>query len=138
MTFRYMLDTNTIGNLIRNNVNVARRIAIVDMESLCISSIVEGEIHYGLAKRPEARRLAFILGEFLKRVESVPWNSRAAKHYGELRARLEKYGNVLSPMDTLIAAHALSLDVTLVTGDKAFQSIEGLSVEDWTKAADEE
>ena len=136
MTFRYMLDSNTIGNLVRNNANVARRVASVDMGSLCISSIVEGEIRYGLAKHPEARRLAFIMGEFLKRVESVPWNGRAAKHYGELRARQEKCGNVLSTIDTLIAAHALSLGITLVTGDKAFQRIEELPVEDWTKESD--
>jgi len=132
MIFRYMLDSNTIGNLLRNNANVTRRIASVDIRSLCISSIVEGEIQYGLARRPEARRLALAIEEFLKRVESVPWDSRAARHYGELRSRLEKRGNVLSPMDTLIAAHALSLGLTFVTGDKAFQSIEGLSVEDWT------
>ena len=74
-----------------------------------------------------------ILKEFLKRVESVPWDSRAARHYGELRSRLEKCGNVLSPMDTLIAAHALSLRLTLISGDKALHSIEGLSVEDWAK-----
>ena len=135
MMFRYMLDSNTIGNLVRNDVSVTEHVASVDMASLCISSIVEGEIHYGLAKRPEARRLALAVGEFLKRVETVPWDGRAAKHYGELRARLEKHGNVLSTMDTLIAAHALSSGLTLVTGDKAFQSIEGLSVEDWTKGS---
>ena len=133
MMFHYMLDSNTIGNLVKNDANVTKRIAGVDIKSLCISSIVEGEIHYGLAKRPEARRLALIIKEFLKCVESVPWDSRAARHYGELRSRLEKCGNVLSPMDTLIAAHALSLGLTLVSGDKALHSIEGLSVEDWAK-----
>ena len=137
MTLRCMLDSSTIGNLVRNDANVARRIANVDMASLCISSIVEGEILYGLAKRPEARRLALVMKEFLKRVESVPWNSKAAGHYGELRARMEKRGQALSPLDTLIAAHALSLNLTLVTCDKAFQSVEGLHVEDWTKGAAE-
>ena len=132
MTFRYMLDSSTVGNLVRNDANIVRRIASVDMRSLCISSIVEGEIHYGLAKRPEARRLALVIGEFLKRVETVPWDGRAARHYGELRARLEKHGHILSPMDTLIAAHALSLNLTLVTCDKAFQSVERLLVENWS------
>ena len=133
MTFRYMLDSNIISNLIRNDANVVRRVASVEMASLCISSIVEGEIRYGLAKRPEARRLALIVGEFLKRVETVPWDSSAAKHYGELRTRLEKRGHVLSTLDMLIAAHALSLNLTLVTCDKAFLSIERLLAEDWTK-----
>ena len=135
MTFRYMLDSSTIGNLIRNDANVVRRIASVEMASLCISSIVEGEIRYGLAKRPESRKLALVVAEFLKRVEAVPWDGRAARHYGELRARLEKRGHVLSPMDMLIAAHALSLNLTLVTCDKAFLSVERLLVEDWTRAA---
>jgi tRNA(fMet)-specific endonuclease VapC len=112
MRFSYMLDSNTIGNLIRNDAHVAERIASVNMASLCISSIVEGELHYGLAKRPEARRLALAVGEFLKRVETVPWNGNAARHYGELRAGLEKRGYVLSTMDMLIAAHALSLNLT--------------------------
>ena len=135
MTFRYMLDSNTIGKLVRNDANVVEHVASVNMASLCVSSIVEGEIRYGLAKRPEARRLALAVGEFLKRVETVPWDGRTAKHYGELRARLEKRGNALSTMDTLIAAHALSLGLTLVTGDNAFRAIEGLSVEDWTKGS---
>jgi len=133
MMFRYMLDSSTIGNLIRNDANIVRRIASVDMALLCISSIVEGEIHYGLAKRPEARRLALVIGEFLKRVETVPWDSRTARCYGELRAWMEKHGSVLSPMDTLIAAHALSLNLTLVTCDKSFQSVERLLVEDWKR-----
>ena len=135
MTFRYMLDSNTIGNLVRNDAHAAKRIASVEMASLCISSIVEGEIHYGLAKRPEARRLALDIGEFLKRVETVTWDGRAARHYGELQARLEKRGHTLSPMDMLIAAHALSLSVTLVTCDKAFLSVAKLLVEDWTKGS---
>jgi len=128
-----MLDSNVIGNLLRGNSTVAKHIANADMASLCISSIVEGEIFYGLAKRPEARRLALAVVEFLKRVETVPWNSEAARRYGELRASLEKRGKVLSTMDTLIAAHALSLNATLVSNDNAFQAVEGLLTEDWTK-----
>ncbi|MBU3604348.1 type II toxin-antitoxin system VapC family toxin [Polynucleobacter sp. AP-Kaivos-20-H2] len=129
---RYMLDTNTISSLIKKNPVVSRKIASVPMERLCLSGISEGEILYGLAKKPNARNLHLVVQEFLKRVDVLVWDTDVAEHYGVLRAQLEGSGNVLGSLDMQIAAHASQLGAILVTNDQAFKRIEQLKVEDWT------
>jgi tRNA(fMet)-specific endonuclease VapC len=127
-----MLDTNTISSLIKKNPAVSRRIASFPMERLCLSVISEGELLYGLAKKPNARNLHLAVQEFLKRVDVLVWDTDVAEHYGVLRAELEASGNVLGPLDMQIAAHASQLGAVLVTNDQAFQRIKKLKVEDWT------
>ncbi|MEA9600890.1 type II toxin-antitoxin system VapC family toxin [Polynucleobacter sp. AP-Nickl1-40-C4] len=129
---RYMLDTNTISSLIKKNPVVSRKIASVPMERLCLSVISEGEILYGLAKKPHAKNLHLAVQEFLKRVDVMVWDTNVAKHYGVLRAELEGGGNVLGSLDMQIAAHASQLGAILVTNDQAFKRIQKLKVEDWT------
>lgn len=102
------------------------------MASLCISSITEGELLFGLAKRPAARQLQIVVQEFLKRVAVLPWDSAVAAHYGRLRAELETKGKPLAPLDMLIGAHAESVGAVLVTSDKAFRQLSALQIEDWT------
>ncbi|MEA9602847.1 MULTISPECIES: type II toxin-antitoxin system VapC family toxin [unclassified Polynucleobacter] len=127
-----MLDTNTISSLIKKNPVVSRKIASVPMERLCLSVISEGEILYGLAKKPNARNLHLVVQEFLKRVDVLVWDTDVAEHYGVLRAQLESNGNLLGPLDMQIAAHASQLGAILVTNDQAFKRIQKLQVEDWT------
>ena len=129
---RYMLDTNTVSSLIKKNPVVSRKIASVPMERLCLSVISEGEILYGLAKKPNARSLHLVVQEFLKRVDVLVWDTDVAEHYGVLRAQLESNGNLLGPLDMQIAAHASQLGAILVTNDQAFKRIQKLQVEDWT------
>ena len=129
---RYMLDTNTVSSLIKKNPVVSRKIASVPMERLCLSVISEGEILYGLAKKPNARNLHLVVQEFLKRVDVLVWDTDVAEHYGVLRAQLESNGNLLGPLDMQIAAHASQLGAILVTNDQAFKRIQKLQVEDWT------
>ncbi|QWD81726.1 type II toxin-antitoxin system VapC family toxin [Polynucleobacter sp. MWH-S4W17] len=129
---RYMLDTNTVSSLIKKNPVVSRKIASVPMERLCLSVISEGEILYGLAKKPNARNLHLVVQEFLKRVDVLVWDTDVAEHYGVLRAQLEGSGNVLGSLDMQIAAHASQLGAILVTNDQAFKRIKQLKVEDWT------
>ena len=129
---RYMLDTNTVSSLIKKNPAVSRRIASFPMERLCLSVISEGEILYGLAKKPHAKNLHLAVQEFLKRVDVMVWDTNVAEHYGVLRAELEGSGNVLGSLDMQIAAHASQLGAVLVTNDQAFKRIQKLKVEDWT------
>jgi len=129
---RYMLDTNTISHLLKGDPAVARRLTAVPMASLCISAITEGELLFGLAKRPAAKQLHAAVREFLKRVDVLPWDSVAAEHYGIVRANMAGQGKVLSPLDLLIAAHALSVDAILVTNDHAISQMPDLHLEDWT------
>ena len=107
------------------------RLLATPISDICISAITEGELRYGLAKRPEAVQLARAVGDFLLRIDILPWGSLAAEHYGRLRATLEAAGAPLGNLDTLIAAHALGEDVILVTSDKAFARAPGLAVVDW-------
>lgn len=128
----YLLDTNLVSHLLRGQPAVLQRIEAVPMASLCISAITEGELLFGLAKRPEATRLQQLVQAFLLRVEVLPWDSAVAASYGEIRAALVAQGKVIAPLDLLIAAHALSIGAVLVSNDQAFRQIDGLLLEDWT------
>jgi len=132
MTRLYLLDTNIASYVIKGSVPAVRRhIERVPMAQLSISAVTEGELLYGVARRPEATRLQAIVNEFLLRVSVQPWDSSAARHYGELRAALERQGRPIGNLDMMIGAHALALRAVLVTNDQAFSRIRGLKIENW-------
>jgi tRNA(fMet)-specific endonuclease VapC len=131
----YMLDTNIVSYLIKQDTAVKKKLVSKPMTSLVISSITEAELHYGLAKRPEAKKLHQLVHEFLIRITVLPWNSETAKTYGTLRASINQTGKSLAPLDLLIAAHALQTKSILVTNDQAFHQIKTLKTEDWSKQA---
>jgi tRNA(fMet)-specific endonuclease VapC len=101
--------------------------------SLCISAITQGELLFGLAKRPDATALHVAVREFLRRVDVLPWDASTSEVYGPARAATQREGRGLAPMDLLIGSHALSIDAVLVTNDRAFAQLPSLSVEDWTE-----
>jgi tRNA(fMet)-specific endonuclease VapC len=129
---QYMLDTNTVSHLIKEHPAVARRVVAVPIASLCISSITEGELFFGLVKRPDAKRLHIAVREFLRRVDVLPWDTAIAEHYGIVRADMERQGKILAPLDLLIATHALTVGAVLVTNDRVFGQVVDLHIEDWT------
>ncbi|MDR1850304.1 MAG: type II toxin-antitoxin system VapC family toxin [Zoogloeaceae bacterium] len=128
-----MLDTNTVSHLVKSHPAVSLRITEVPMTALCISAITGGELMFGLAKVPDAKRLHQAVMEFLRRVDVLPWDSAVMTRYGSVRAAIEKQGQTLGTLDMLIAAHALETDSVLVTNDAAFSRVAGLTVEDWTR-----
>jgi tRNA(fMet)-specific endonuclease VapC len=128
----YMLDTNMVSHLIKAHPGVVQRAVSVPMASLCISAITEGELLFGLGKRPDAKRLHLVVREFLRRVDVLPWDSVVAAHYGTVRADLERRGQILGPLDLLIATHAQCVGAVLVTNDRAFVQVVSLQLEDWT------
>jgi tRNA(fMet)-specific endonuclease VapC len=129
---RYLLDTHAISQLIRAHPVVSRRVTATPMASLFMSAITQGELLFGLAKRPEATRLHLVVRELLRRVDALPWDSAAAEKYGTIRAAMTRLGHVLAPLDLLIAAHAISLGAVLVTSDRAFGMVDTLPIEDWS------
>lgn len=132
----YMLDTNTVSYLLKGkSALLEQRIKEVDMSCLCISVITEAELLRGVAKYPQAKKLAEVVNNFLMHVDISPWDSSAASAYAKLRRDCDRVGKSLSAMDMLIAAHANAASATLVTHDKAFFQIHTLlDVVDWTCA----
>jgi len=130
---RYMLDTNTVSHLLKEHPAVVRRVMAAPMAALCVSAITEGELLLGLAKRPDATRLHLAVGQFLRRVDVLPWDSVVAKRYGTVRTDMARQGRILAPLDLLIATHALGVDAVLVSNDRAFGQVAELQIEDWTE-----
>ena len=129
---RYMLDTNTVSHLLRKQPAVMQRVVAAPITALCISAITQGELLLGLARRPGATALHDAVWQFLRRVDVLPWEAATSEVYGRARADSHSQGRVLAPMDLLIGTHALSIGAVLVTSDRAFAQMPGLSIEDWT------
>jgi len=134
MPVRYLLDTNTASYIIKGNIpRVRERLLKVPMAQVAISAVTEAELRFGVVRRPDAAQLKIAVGEFLLRVESLPWDSEAAQQYASVRAALERAGEPLGNLDMMIAAHALAAQAVLVTSDRALRRVKHLNTEDWTK-----
>ena len=127
-----MLDTNAASGLVKGQPKVTARFKAEAPDRVCLSAVTEGEVLFGVARRPEARRLRVAVNEFLAAIDVLPWTSATARRYATLRAGLERQGRPLSALDLIIAAHAAERDMTLVTHDDTFGAVPGLRVEDWT------
>lgn len=132
---KFMLDTNTCIYVIKQKFpEVLRHIKKHSPGDIGISTITLSELYYGAAKSQRVQKNREALSEFLIPLEIVDFDERAANVYGNIRAELEKIGKPIGGMDILIASHALSIDVTLVTNNvKEFRRIKKLRVVDWSK-----
>lgn len=129
---RYMLDSNICIHIINHASDKVIARLVKHEGDLCISTIVAAELQFGAAKSAAQKKNRTSLAEFLAPLEILPFDEDAAASYGDLRAVLEKSGKPIGPLDTLIAAHALSLNATLVTNNlREFQRVKGLRVESW-------
>lgn len=115
-------------------MTVWRRMQDIAPGDIGISSITVSELLYGVAKSVQTGRNQAALEKFLMPLDILPYNEDAARHYGLTRAHLESQGTPIGPMDLMIAAHALSLNLTIVTNNvREFTRVPGLKVEDWTQ-----
>ena len=129
-----MLDTNIVSYLLREQMpDLKSRFLSAPPADVTVSTITEAEVHFGIAKKPGAAKLRHAAENFLAGIAVLPWDSVAARAYGPLRAEQERKGRPLSLEDLMIAAHALSLGLVLITNDQAFRFVEGLKTEDWTR-----
>ncbi len=130
---RYMLDTNICIYAIKKSPkSLLDRLSCREPGDCCISSITFSELMYGVEKSstPERNRMALAL--FLSAFEVIGFDSNAAIEFGDIRASLERKGTPIGPLDTLIAAHARSRGLVLVTNnEKEFSRVDGLLVENW-------
>jgi tRNA(fMet)-specific endonuclease VapC len=129
----YLLDTNICIYIIKKHpIKVLNRLRQQSIGEVAVSSITLAELEYGADKssRPEQNRNALL--SFLSPLEILAFDEMAALHYGEIRAYLEKTGKIIGAMDMLIAAHARSISLTLVTNNtKEFSRIPNLNLENW-------
>lgn len=101
---------------------------------MCISAITYGELMHGVEKSQAVERNRIALTLFLSSISILPFDYYAAEEYGKIRADLEHKGTPIGPMDMLIAGHARSERLILVTNNtREFLRVEGLDVVDWTK-----
>lgn len=130
---KLMLDTNICIYIIKQRPEaVLKRFLEYQVGDICISSITLAELRFGVAKSTHQEKNARALDEFVVPLEIVSFDDEAAHLYGEIRAALEKTGRPIGAMDMLIAAHALTLGIPLVTNNtREFERIPGLTCFDW-------
>ncbi|MCL4468636.1 MAG: type II toxin-antitoxin system VapC family toxin [Deltaproteobacteria bacterium] len=131
---KFMLDTNICIYLIKQkSPSILKHLKRYSVGDIGISSITLAELYYGVEKSRYIQINREALGEFLLPLEITDFDEKASQIYGVVRANLEKDGNLIGSMDMLIASHALSLDVTLITNNtREFKRIKQLKVSDWT------
>lgn len=134
MSYRFLLDTNVISDVIRDPMGkVAGQLEFEGESSVCSSIIVASELRYGVAKSG-SRELALRVDAALSAIEILAFDVPADNEYGNLRAQLAIKGTTIGPNDLLIAAHALSLGLTLVSDNvREFKRVSGLSVVNWRR-----
>ena len=127
----YMLDTDTVSWALRGEGAVPTRLLEHRPSQLCISSITLAELRFG-ADAKGSRKLHGLIDTFVLSVAVLPFDRAAADRFGSVANALARRGEPIGTFDTLIAAHALSLGLTLVTNNaKHFQRVAGLKTANW-------
>ncbi len=129
----YLLDTNAcIRYLNRRSVGVLRRLQALKPQDVAVCSVVKAELFYGAMRSNNLRKTLAKQQKFLSQFVSLPFDDRAAKVYGKIRAELAAKGTPIGPNDLMIAAIAIVNNVTLVTHNtREFSRVNGLRIEDW-------
>ena len=130
---KYMLDTNMCIYIIKKHpVHVLNTIKRLNISDICISSVTLAELEYGVQKSERKAQNSLALAEFLSPVEIMAFDEKAAIEFGKIRAALERKGKLIGEYDLMIAAHALSLGLILVTNNiKEFTRVPHIRIENW-------
>jgi tRNA(fMet)-specific endonuclease VapC len=131
-----MLDTDICSYIMREKpLEVLRHFDTLKMEQFSISIITYAEFMYGIENSLNSKKHRITVEKFILHVDILPWDQSAAKHYGQIRAELQKKGNSIGAMDMMIAGHARSIKRTLVTNnEKHFSRVSNLKIENWTSS----
>ena len=128
---RYMLDADTVSYAIRGEGQVAPRLLEHQPSELCISSITLAELKFG-AEAKRSQKLHRAIRSFVKDVAVIPFDESAAERFALVATALARRGEPIGAFDSLMAAHALSLGLTVVTNNtKHFNRVPGLTVQNW-------
>jgi tRNA(fMet)-specific endonuclease VapC len=127
-----LLDTNVCIAILNRDLRVRVHLERHAPSKLRMSSVTYAELRFGMAKSAQPKRVSANLRALSSKVRVVPFDEAACERYGDLRLLLERRGKPIGPLDTLIAAHALSLGWALASHNTAeFRRVPGLRVEDW-------
>ena len=129
----FLLDTNICIYALKQDRAVLERLLAERPIDVGLSVITEAELRTGAAKSASPARTTRLLENFLRPLSVLDFTSNDARAYADVRARLERAGTPIGPLDTLIAAQALSRQLTLVSNNtREFKRIPGLRLENWT------
>ena len=131
---RYLLDTNIVTYFVKGTSAglVKRMQAGVDAQDIAISALTRAELRYGREMMDQSDRRRRRVDLLITELPSLPWRIDAADEFGRIRAHLRRNGTPIGEFDTLIAAHALSEKLILVTHNtRHFEHVPGLVLEDW-------
>ncbi|EDQ6874044.1 tRNA(fMet)-specific endonuclease VapC [Salmonella enterica subsp. enterica serovar Thompson] len=129
---KFMLDTNTCIFTIKNKPEHVKERFNLNTSRMCISSITLMELIYGAEKSLAPERNLAVVEGFISRLEVLDYDTQAAIHTGQIRAELARKGTPVGPYDQMIAGHARSRGLVVVTNDlREFERIPGIRIEDW-------
>lgn len=131
---KYMLDTNIVIYTIKNKPQIVREAFIKHHGQMCITTVTLMELIYGAEKSANIERNLKEIEGFAARLNVLSYDNAAAIHTGQIRAELGKVGKPIGSYDQMIAGHARSQGLVLVTNnEKEFKRVSGLRLENWTK-----
>lgn len=133
---KYMLDTNICIFTVKNRPAHMREVFNRHHGQMCISAVSLMELIYGAEKSASPERNLAVVEGFAARLDVLPYDEIAASHTGQLRAELAKSGTPIGPYDQMIAGHARSRGLIIVTNNRGeFERVPGLRIEDWATSA---
>ena len=131
---KYMLDTNIAIHVIKRRPIEMLETFNQHTDQLCISSITLAELLHGVEKSKFAEKNLKNVENFISRLEVLEYGNKAASHYGNIRADLERKGITIGVNDLHIAGHARSEGLIIVTNNvREFERVSGLRLENWVK-----
>src|SRR5262245_20349776 len=131
---KFLLDTDTCIYALKQNENVLRQLLSTPREDVLVSVITEAELRTGAAKSSSAVKTLHLIENFLNPLTLIDFTSDDAIAYASLRAKLERAGTPIGPLDTLIASQAVARKLTLVSNnEREFRRVARLTIENWSR-----
>lgn len=132
---KYLLDTNIVIHTMKNRPQQVKRLFQKHEGEMCISAVTLGELVFGAEHSQQVERNLKDIEALVARIEVLPLDSKAAYHFGQIRAALYTIGQPIGPYDMLIAGHARASGLILVTNNiNEFERVPGLLLENWIEA----
>lgn len=133
MALRYLLDTNICIYIAKQKpLSVLKKFEQIEVGDVGMSIITYGELLYGAHKSHHPKKTLLLLDELVSLIPPLPMAIQVSKYYGDIRSKLEKQGKPIGNNDLWIAAHALTLELVLITNNvKEFSRVPHIKIENW-------